>query len=195
MKIKYNRKSTSEQSMVRQTQNGEEFDLTINDISSGSVPFRERNGGKKIVKLIDNNEANEVVVSSIDRLGRSILDIISTVEYFTKNNVNLFVENLGLYSLINSQPSDTFKLIASVLGSVAEIEKKNILERQKQGIAIAKLKGVYRGRANGTKQSKKQFINKYKVAYQELSQGATLKRASLLGECSIGTCQRLKKLL
>ena len=149
----------------------------------------------KIINLIENNKVTEVVVSSIDRLGRSILDIISTVEYFTKNNVNLFVENLGLYSMINSQPSDTFKLIASVLGSVSEIEKKNILERQRQGIAIAKLKGVYKGRANGTKQSKSQFIKKYKVAFDELSQGSTLKRASLLGECSIGTCQRLKKLI
>lgn len=195
MKVKYNRKSTSEQSMDRQLQNSNEFDLIINDTSSGSIPFKKRNGGAKIVTLIENKNITEVVVSSIDRLGRSILDIISTVEYFTKNDVNLFVENLGLYSMINSQPSDTFKLIASVLGSVSEIEKKNILERQRQGIAIAKLKGVYKGRANGTRQPNSRFIKKYKVAYDELLQGSTLKRASLLGECSIGTCQRLKKLL
>jgi len=59
----------------------------------------------------------------------------------------------------------------------------------------AKLKGVYKGRAMNTKQSSEDFIKKYQIAYNELLNGSTLKRSSLLGECSIGTAQRLKKLI
>ena len=54
---------------------------------------------------------------------------------------------------------------------------------------FAKLKGVYKGRLNGTKQSDKDFIEKYQIAYNELVNGKTLKRSSLLGECSIDTAQ------
>ena len=75
------------------------------------------------------------------------------------------------------------------------MEREFMLSRQKAGIQIAKIKGVYKGRLAGSKQTHEQFIAKYKVAYDELKSGATLKRASLLGECSIGTCQRLKKLI
>lgn len=46
-----------------------------------------------------------------------------------------------------------------------------------------------------TKQSSEDFIKKYQIAYNELLNGSTLKRSSLLGECSIGTAQRLKKLI
>ena len=110
--------------------------------------------------------------------------------------MNLFVENIGIYSLINSKPNPTFKLIVSVLGNVAEMERETLLERQKVGIQIAKLKGgVYNGRAKNTKQTSQDFIKKYQVAYNELLNGSTLKRSSLLGECSIGTTQRLKKLI
>jgi len=195
MKVKYNRKSSVSQKIDRQTQDNDKYDLTINDTSSGSIPFKERNGGMKIISLINNNKINEIAVSSIDRLGRSISDIIYTVEFFTEKNVNLFVEDLGLYSMTKGKINNTFLLISSVLGSVASIELNNLRERQAQGIAIAKIKGKYRGRANGTKQTRQQFISKYKIAYNELLNGSTLKRASLLGECSINTCQRLKKLI
>ena len=195
MKVKYNRKSSVSQKIDRQTKDNDKYDLTINDTSSGSIPFSERDGGIKIISLINENKINEIVVSSIDRLGRSISDIIYTVEFFTEKKVNLFVEDLGLYSMTKGKINNTFLLISSVLGSVASIELNNLKNRQAQGIAIAKIKGLYKGRANGTKQTKEQFISKYKIAYNELLSGSTLKRASLLGECSINTCQRLKKLI
>ena len=79
------------------------------------------------------------------------------------------------------------------MGNVAEMERETLLEQQKTGIAIAKLKGgVYNGRKFGTRQSSEDFIKKYQVAYNELLHVSTLKRSSLLGECSIGTSQRLK---
>ncbi len=195
MKVKYNRISTQDQNINRQNLNINNFDLTINEISSGSISFFERKGGIQFVNLLTTRSIKELHITSIDRLGRDILNILEVVKFLTDNNINLFVENLGLFSLINSKPNPSFKLIVSVLGSVAELERENILERQKQGIEIAKAKGIYKGRKKGTKISDSDFIKKYNVAYNELKAGSTLKRASLLGECSIHTCQRLKKLL
>lgn len=196
MKIKYNRISSNSQNLERQQLNKNKFDLIIDEICSGSTSFFERKESKKIINLIQLNRLNEIHITSIDRIGRNILDILRVVEYLNKKNVNLFVENIGIYSLINSKPNPTFKLIVSVLGNVAEMERETLLERQKVGIQIAKLKGgVYNGRAKNTKQTSQDFIKKYQVAYNELLNGSTLKRSSLLGECSIGTTQRLKKLI
>lgn len=196
MKIKYNRISSSSQNLERQQLNKNQFDLIIDEICSGSVSFFERKESKKIINLIRLSKVTEIHTSSIDRIGRNIIDILLVSEYLQKNNVNLFVENIGIYSMINNKPNPTFKLIVSVLGNVAEMERETLLERQKAGIAIAKLKGgIYNGRKFGTTQSNEDFIKKYQVAYNELVNGSTLKRSSLLGECSIGTTQRLKKLI
>ncbi|MAM30281.1 MAG: transposase [Flavobacteriaceae bacterium] len=193
MIVKYNRVSSNDQNLDRQNLNHEKFDAIINEIGSGGSSFFERKGGRKLLQIIASKNVEEVHVSSIDRLGRNIIDILTVIEFFNKKQVNLFVENIGLFSLIEKKPNSTFNLIISVLGNVAQMEREFMLSRQRAGIEIAKIKGIYKGRLPDSKQTKEQFITKYKTAYLELKSGATLKRASLLGECSIGTCQRLMK--
>lgn len=195
MIIKYNRISTSDQSLERQNLNHEKFDSIINEVGSGANSFFKRKGGKKLLNIIASKKIKEIHVSSIDRLGRDIIDILTVIEFLNEKMINLFVENIGLYSLVNGRPNSTFNLIISVLGNVAQMEREFMLSRQRAGIEIAKIKGVYKGRLSGSKQTKEQFITKYKIAYEELKSGSTLKRASLLGECSIGTCQRLMKVI
>jgi DNA invertase Pin-like site-specific DNA recombinase len=86
-------------------------------------------------------------------------------------------------------------MIVSVLGNVAEMERQNILERQREGITIAKAKGVYKGRLYGSKMSDESFLIKYKKVEKELLNGESLRRAALIGECSLGTAQKVKRLI
>ena len=79
-------------------------------------------------------------------MGRDIIDILTMIEYFNSKSINLYVENIGVFSMIGEKPNPTFKMIASVLGNVAEMERNNMLERQKAGIELAKLQGKYKGR-------------------------------------------------
>lgn len=195
MKIRYNRVSTSTQNLGRQQVNGNNYDLTIDDVSSGSIPFFDRSGGKQFLNILKKDNVKELHIQSIDRLGRNIIDILQVVQYLNENDINLFVQNLGLYSLVNSKPNQSFKLIISVLGNIAEMERENLLERQKVGIELAKTRGVYKGRKKGSTISDTNFIKKYQIAYNELKKGETIERASLLGKCSIGTAFKLKKLI
>jgi DNA invertase Pin-like site-specific DNA recombinase len=101
-----------------------------------------------------------------------------------------------MFSLLNSgKPNSSFKMILAVLGNVAEMEKEFIRERQRQGIEAAKAKGVYKGRLYGTKMSDKKFLEKYKVVVRELKAGQSLRRAAALGKCSLGTAQRVQKVI
>src|SRR5699024_2808175 len=195
-KVKYIRTSTLEQNNERQKVNGEKYDHLYIDKCSGSIRLKERPNGKRLLKKVKSGKIKEIHVNSIDRLGRNILDILQVLEELNNFKVNLFVENIGMNSLIASdKPNPTFKMIVSVLGNVAEMERENMLERQKQGIAIAKAKGVYKGRVAGTKMSDEQFIEKYPKLIRELKAGESLRRAAALAGCSLGTAQKARQIL
>jgi DNA invertase Pin-like site-specific DNA recombinase len=194
-KVKYIRCSTPDQNPERQKTNAKEFDKLYIDFCSGALRLSERKEGKKLLADIDGGLIGEIHISSVDRLGRSILEIVTILEYFLDKGVNLFVENLGMKSLINGKPNPTFKLICLVLGNVSEMEREIHLERIRQGVAIAKAKGVYKGRLYGTRMSEEQFLEKHKKVVKELNAGQSLRRAAALCGCSAGTVQKVKRLL
>src|SRR5690606_22234132 len=140
-KVKYVRVSTTEQNTSRQEINSSEFSKVYIEKASGAIKFFERDVAKKLINDIENDDITEIHIGSLDRLGRDIIDILTMIEYFNLKSVNLYVENIGMFSLINGKPNPTFKMIASVLGNVAEMERNNMLERQKAGIELAKMKG------------------------------------------------------
>jgi DNA invertase Pin-like site-specific DNA recombinase len=136
-----------------------------------------------------------VSVSSIDRLGRNLIDILQTVQFFTDNGVNLMVDNLGITSLVDGKPNSTFNLIISVMGNVAQMERETLLERQREGIAIAKAKGTYKGRVRGSVEAKEEFLSKYPNVIKSLKKGNSLRDTAKIAECSLGTVQKVKAIL
>jgi DNA invertase Pin-like site-specific DNA recombinase len=195
MKVKYIRVSTVEQNAERQQKNENDFAKTYVDKVSGSISFFDRPQSKKLINDITGSKIDEVHVVSIDRVGRNILDILMVCKFFTNNNVNLYVESIGMYSMVDGKPNPIFKMIVSILGNVAEMERTNMLERQKQGIEIAKAKGVYKGRLYGSRMTNEEFLKKYKKVEVELQNGESLRRAAKLGECSLGVAQKVKRLI
>lgn len=118
------------------------------------------------------------------------------IEYFNEKLISLFVENIGMYSITDHKINPAFKMIISVLGNVAEMERDYLRERQKQGINIAKVNGTYTGRLYGTKMNDEQLLEKYNVVVKELKENTqSLRRAALLGACSLGTAQKIKKII
>ncbi len=194
-KVKYIRVSTEEQNTGRQEVNAKEFAKVYTDKISGSVKFTERKEAKKLLAHIEAGFVSEVHIQSIDRLGRNIIDILTMVEFFNQKAIKLFVENIGMFSLVEDKPNPSFKMIVSVLGNVAEMERNNMLERQRQGIEIAKANGTYKGRLYGTRMTDEEVLSKYKIVVRELKNGESLRRASKIGGCSLGTAQKIQRLL
>ena len=91
------------------------------------------------------------------------MDILNTINKFNENNVCIYFRQQGIRALDeDGKENNISKLIISILGIVAEIERKQIRERQLEGVAIAKAKGVYKGRNKGTKDSLSKFLSKPK---------------------------------
>ena len=194
-KVKYVRVSTAEQNTSRQEINSNDFSKVYVEKASGAVKFEKRVEGAKLIKDIEKGNISEIHISSLDRLGRSILDLLMMIEYFNSKHINVYVENIGMYSMIDDKPNPTFKMIASVLGNVAEMERNNMLERQRAGIELAKLQGKYKGRLYGSRMTDEEFLKKYRKVEIELKNGESLRRAAALGGCSLGVAQKVKRLM
>lgn len=197
IKVLYCRVSSIDQKTDRQRVNENEFDLVIEDKCSGVIPFFEREGGKEIKKLIDNNIPFKLSLLSIDRMGRDMRDIINTIHYFTEKQLPIHFIGQGLTTLdVDGKENYISKMMISILGTVSEMERQQIKERQFEGIKLAKLKGKYEGRKQGSKEDVAQFLSKEKnkKALEYLKKGYKAKEAAKLAGVNINTVTKIKKL-
>jgi DNA invertase Pin-like site-specific DNA recombinase len=87
-------------------------------------------------------EGDTIVVTKLDRLARSMLDLMTIKARLDTKGIELRILAMNL-----DTSTPTGKLMMNVLGSVAQFEREMMLERQREGIAKAKAEGKYRGRA------------------------------------------------
>ncbi len=197
MNVLYCRVSTLDQKTDRQRINESDFKIVVEDKCSGSIPFFEREGGKEVAKLIDNGIVTCLSVWTIDRLGRNLRDILNTIHFFTERNIPIVFLSQGLRTMDeNEKENPIAKLMISILGTVGEMEKAQIRERQLEGVRIAKLKGVYKGRVEGTTEDVHTFLDKpkNKKALEYIRKGYKLSEAAKLAEVHINTVTKIKKL-
>lgn len=198
MNLLYTRISTIDQKNDRQIQNAKDFNLVIEDKCSGALPFFEREGGKQIEKLVSKNKVTIISVHAIDRLGRNLLDILNTIAFFNKKGICIHFIQQGIKTLNEDGTENPIsKMIISILGVVAEMERNLIKERQAEGVAIAKANGVYKGRAIGTRESNLDFLNKPKVkkAIDYLKSGMKSIEVNKLTGLHTNTITKIKKIL
>ncbi|GBF18230.1 hypothetical protein C21_00387 [Arenibacter sp. NBRC 103722] len=79
------------------------------------------------------------------------------------------------------------------MANIAEMERETMLERQREGIALAKAKGNYKGRERGSKESKEDFLSKYPEVIKQLKKGHSFRNTMKLAGVSLGTVQMVKE--
>lgn len=139
MRVAYVRVSTVEQNEARQTDALEKFNIEKWYIEKVSGKDTKREQLQLMLDFV--REGDEVFVMDFSRLSRSVQDLLTIVDLLNEKNVKLVSLK---ESLDTSTP--TGKLMLTVIGAIAEFERMNILERQREGIAIAKREGRYKGR-------------------------------------------------
>lgn len=195
MKARYVRTSSLNQNEARQLAKLHPDEVLFIDKVSGTKAFEKRDQAKLLMEQIENGVFNHVSVSSIDRLGRNTIDVLQTIEKLTMAGVNLRVDNLGLDSLIDGKENPTFKLISSVLANISEMERKTLRERQLEGIAEAKKRGVYKGREKGTVETRDEVLTRYKEVVRYLRMNKSLRDIASRCKISVGTVQKVKKMI
>lgn len=126
-------------------------------------------------------EGDTLVFESLERLGRNSDEILDTVSFIDKNGMGLMVLNLPILDTKFGDPN-LEKLVRSLVISIfswtAQNEREEIKRKQKQGIAIAKKKGIYKGKpyeySSTAKNPQKRFI--YSEIVRMLGEGVPIKQ-------------------
>ena len=139
MRVFYVRCSTIEQNEARQLKMAEEQNAEKVFVDKASGKNTDRAAFKEMMAFV--RAGDTVVVESISRIARNTRDLLSIVSELTEKGVEFvsLKENID-----TTTPQGRFML--TVFGALAELERENILERQREGIEIAKSEGKYKGR-------------------------------------------------
>ena len=139
MKIGYIRVSTEEQNTARQ-------EVLLRELGVDEV-FIDKASGKnadrpELTRMMNYvRRGDTVIVESISRFARNTRDLLDLVEQLTEKQVEFVSRKEAI-----DTTTPTGKFMLTVFAAVAELEREYILQRQREGIAIAKQQGKYRGR-------------------------------------------------
>lgn len=180
MIVGYARVSSDDQNLERQF---EEFKkIGVEKI------FAEKKSGKNTIDRPEFSkmmsfvrEGDTIVFESLERLGRNSDEILDTVSFIDKNNMGLMVLNLPILDTkFGDQNLEKLvrSLVISIFSWTAQNEREESKRKQKQGIEIAKKKGIYRGKpyeySPNAKNPQKRFI--YNEIVRMLEEGVPIKR-------------------
>jgi DNA invertase Pin-like site-specific DNA recombinase len=144
---------------ARVSTTGQNLDSQLNALTDCEIVFQEKQSGAKkereeLNRMLEYvREGDTVKVTKLCRLARNTRHLLEVVELLDSKSVSLQVINLGI-----DTASPTGRLMITLIGAIATFERELLLERQAEGIAIAKLKGVYKGRRPTAKAKKEEII-------------------------------------
>ena len=139
MKVAYVRVSTAEQNEARQVEALKKYGIEKWFIEKISGKNTDRPKLQEMLAFV--REGDTVHIHDLSRLARSTADLLIIVENFNSQGVHLVSNKENIDS---STP--TGKLMLTMIGAINQFERENLLERQREGVAIAKREGKYHGR-------------------------------------------------
>ena len=198
----YSRTSTVLQNSARQIEtfkNHEGYDpskLFVERIQ-GNVPFLERPEAVKLFDEITNkSEPCTVVIDSICRLGRNLIDILNTIDLFTKNKINLKSIKEGFNTLLdNGDVNPMAQLVISCMGSIAEMNRNQIKMRAMEGIKVAQALGKFQGRKIGAVQSDEKLLQRHQTIVKKLQKGMPMRDITQITGSSSATICKVKNVM
>lgn len=139
MVLGYVRVSTVEQNEARQMETMQKYG--VEKVFTEKISAKDTNRPKLQELLGFARENDSIVIHDFSRLARSTKDLLYLVELCNSKGITLISSKEAI-----DTSTPTGKLLLTVIGAISEFERTNLLERQAEGIAIAKTKGVYKGR-------------------------------------------------
>jgi DNA invertase Pin-like site-specific DNA recombinase len=166
--------------------------------------FEEKISGSKkleekpvLLECLDYCTANRVdclLLSELSRLGRSTLQVLKSLEILHDCKVNVYIQNLNLYTLLeNGGINPMASIIITVMAEMAAIERTNISWRLNSGRSNYIAKGGKLGRNKGSFKTLETKKEEYKQVISLLKKGTSVRNTAKLSNVGLSTVQRIKK--
>jgi len=168
---------------------------TFQEKISGTSMAGTRLEFKTLVDYLERVPVDVVMVSEISRIGRKVVDVLNIVELLHEKGIALYIQLFNMVTMVDGQENPVAKMLLQMLSIGAEMENNQRRIRQKEGIKLAQMKGIYKGRKKGARAKLTALIHKYSDisdlgAKSELS---TRRIACITGH-SINTVRRIRQL-
>ena len=173
---------------------GMEVVAVYEEQASGARADRERLA--ECLAFLKGGGADTLLVSELSRLGRSLRQVLEIIDDLTAAGVNIYFQDHGMNTLRkDGSRNPATKMLVSMLGSFAEMEREQIAYRLNSGRQLAIEKGVKMGRKVGYRLSDKELLAKYPKVVRKLKEGFSIRETAKVCEVSVSTVQKVKSTL
>lgn len=154
----------------------------------------DREGLEACLEFLKGGGAQHLLVSELSRLGRTLLQVLQVVNKLTEAGVNIYFQDHRMNTLKDDGlPDPVVKMLISMIGTFAEMEREQISYRLNSGRRLAMANGVKMGRKVGYRLSDEELLAKYPKVLRKLREGFSLRDTAKICEVSVSTVQKVDK--
>lgn len=198
----YSRVSTQDQSTARQVNDLKKVEgfkvvkVFSEKVSGFSKKMEERKQLQAMLKFVEEDNIDAIMVHEISRLGRNTHETLTLLKQLEEKGIRLYIHNLGITLNAGTATDDIFsKLIVTIVSDLARLESEQLSSRIKSGIEERKRNGLATGRLKGSVESREKFLAKHKDIQKYLKNGMSYAEIKKLCSCGMSTISKVKESL
>lgn len=162
---------------------------------SGIKKNSDRRELQNMIKYVNENQVDKVLVTELSRLGRDPLQILQTIETLNENRISLFIQTYNIETLLTNKTINPMsQFLITILAEIARMERRTIENRLSSGYQNYRQKGGLVGRKAGYKKSHQSMQEEYSEEIKMLRKGYSYQHISQITNINKNTLTKLKKL-
>lgn len=175
---------------------GYEIVKEFSETKSGAKKVVEREALADMLKFVEENEVDKVLIYECSRLSRRAVDFLQVIEYLTEHGISVYIHQNGLETLLSDgSPNPIAQLVLGILAQFNSVERGLIRSRMQSGYNHFRQNGGKVGRKVGYRKSADELRAQYSKEIQLLRKGLSLRNIAVITETSTGTLQKIKKII
>lgn len=175
---------------------GYEIVKEFSETKSGAKKVVEREALADMLKFVEENEVDKVLIYECSRLSRRAVDFLQVIEYLTEHGISVYIHQNGLETLLSDgSPNPIAQLVLGILAQFNSVERGLIRSRMQSGYNHFRQNGGKVGRKVGYRKSADELRAQYSKEIQLLRKGLSLRNIAVITGISTGTLQKIKKII
>lgn len=163
---------------------------------SGAKKIAEREALADLLKYVEENKIDKVLIYECSRLSRRAVDFLQVVEYLTEHGISVYIHQNGLETLLpNGGPNPIANLVLGILAQFNSMERNLIRSRMESGYHHYRQNGGRVGRKVGYRKSVDEMKTQYAKEIQLIKKGISLRNIAAICGTSVSTLQKIKKII
>lgn len=166
------------------------------EVISGAKKVNEREAMSELLTYCNDKHVDKVLIYECSRLSRRAVNFLQIVEYLNERKIGVYIHQNGLETLLpNGEVNPIASLVLGILAQFNSMERTLIRSRMESGYNSYRSRGGQVGRKSGYRKPTETMMLQYTKEISLLKKGISLRNVSAITKTSVGTLQKLKRLV